>query len=104
MDVKKYINDQGKIAVLISPGFGAGWATLNSEYKDFLLFDRGLVELAQRNAKQFEVEGYLKSKGIEAYAAGWDSIKICWMDPETEFCVEEYYGNESLRYRNDGEL
>ena len=53
---------------LISPGFGAGWSTWNREHEDFLLFDKGLIELAKKGASETQVKKYLKKNGIEAYA------------------------------------
>ena len=38
------LEKDGKVAVMISPGFGAGWSTWNSEFRDTLLFD---AEIAQ---------------------------------------------------------
>ena len=43
MNMNKLEKD-GKVAVMISPGFGAGWSTWNSEFRDTLLFD---AEIAQ---------------------------------------------------------
>ena len=43
---EKVIRD-GKVAVLISPGYGAGWSTWSSDYRDLLPFDRRFVEAAE---------------------------------------------------------
>jgi hypothetical protein len=40
---EKYIKD-GKVAVLYSSGFGAGWYTWNDESLTGLVFDRDIVE------------------------------------------------------------
>jgi len=58
LDFKKYEKD-GKVAVLYSPGFGAGWSTWNRPYDDFFLFDSKLIEMALREALYEEVDRYL---------------------------------------------
>jgi len=45
--MKKVIRD-GKVAVLISHGFGAGWYSWNTEYQQ-LLFHPKLVEMVEQN-------------------------------------------------------
>jgi len=107
--VEKLIRD-GKVAVLISPGFGAGWSTWASEHAwstwasehaEFALFDKGLVELAERGATTDEVETYLASKDMDFYKGGWRDVEIRWLDQGTRFTVEEYDGSESLRMIED---
>ena len=38
----------GKVAVLYSPGYGAGWSTWGSEHKEILLFHPRLVEAVEK--------------------------------------------------------
>jgi hypothetical protein len=101
--IVKCVRD-GKVAVLISPGFGAGWSTWSGEFRDFLLFDEGLVLLAEKGATGHEVETYLEQQlGAEAYVytGGWPDIKVEWLAEGTHFTVEEYDGSESLRLIED---
>lgn len=93
--VEKYIKD-GKVAVLYSPGYGAGWSTWNSEYKDFMLFDKGLVELAMQ--EDSDPDEYLKSNGIDAFTSGWRHIDIEWIEIGKQFEVTEYDGYEGFRF------
>ena len=116
--VERYINEDGKVGVLISGGFGAGWSTwADNVDRKFFLFDRGLVALAldkeaangpfdkttqwliEMNTE--ELEDYLKESGIDSYTGGWAGVYVKWMDQGTEFVVEEYDGSESLRYRDN---
>lgn len=85
--------------ILISAGFGAGWSTWNSEYKEFLLFDEGLIKLAKEKASEEQVKEYLKENGINAYTGGWDGIYVCCLDDDEQFIVEEYDGSESIRVK-----
>ena len=56
MKPEKVVRD-GKVAVLISPGFGAGWSTwADDEISEFVLFHKDLVEMAEEGADAREVE------------------------------------------------
>lgn len=90
----------GQVAVLYSPEFGAGWSSWDRENSDFLLFDSGLVTLAEKGANQDEVEAYLKTKLGDRvpYCGGWRDIRIAWIDQGTAFEIMEYDGSESVRY------
>ena len=108
--VERYINEEGKVGVLISGGYGAGWSTwAGNQDREFLLFDRGLVELVLEKEAAYEkqidksfvdVEKYLHANNRDPYTGGWAGVYVKWMDPGTEFIVEEYDGSESLRYRD----
>jgi hypothetical protein len=104
MFVEKFTRD-GMVAVLISTGFGAGWSTWNADHKEFFLFDKGLVELAQEGATKFAVEDYLYKNltGVTEYidVSGWRDIDIRWVDEGTNFTIDEYDGRESINVRND---
>lgn len=109
--VNKYYNEEGKVAVLYSPAYGAGWSTwigANKAEKEFVLFDIGLVELAlefiEGRQDLYEsdekLEKYLKESAYpnlgNEYLGGWSDIKIMWLEPDTRFYVKEYDGNESI--------
>lgn len=103
MNITKKIVD-GNVAVLISPGFGAGWSTwANDTLRDFTLFDSGLVDLAERNAPLDEVDAYVKSRIGDRYLymGGWNQVGVRWLPVGTQFTVEEYDGSESLRLVSD---
>lgn len=103
-DVEKHIVD-GKVAVLISPGFGAGWSTWSADKDDnFLVFDKGLVALAEQHASEDLVEAYLREKRGEdyhMYMGGWEKVKVEWVPIGTKFLVHEYDGSESLWFVED---
>lgn len=99
--MKKVIKD-GKVAVLISSGFGAGWYTWNSEYKE-LLFSPKLVEMVEANRQNEITEDWVKQElGIsDIYCGGASDLTIMWLKEGTAFIVEEYDGSESIRTLND---
>ncbi len=103
VEPEKLIRD-GKVAVLVSPGFGAGWSTWIGKDAEFATFDKGLVELVERKASSDEAEAYLEFRGIkDAYMGGWSDVEVDWLPVGTSFYIHEYDGSESIKYReSDG--
>jgi hypothetical protein len=102
MSVEK-LRRGGKVAVMISPGYGAGWSTWNSEeYKDTLLFDKEIAEavLAGSNGKAAEL-AEIKCPGV--YLGGRHDLKIVWLDEGESFVVSEYDGSESIQTKDGTE-
>lgn len=50
-ELKKLIKD-GQVAVIVSPDYGAGWSTWNSEYGNQVLFDPDIAESLLANDAQ----------------------------------------------------
>ena len=99
MEFEKKRKD-GKVAVLVSGGYGAGWSTWANDHSDFLAFDAGLVDMAERKATIPEVEAYLKSQlgdDYYVYMGGWGDVEVEWLEEGTPFYIHEYDGSESLR-------
>jgi hypothetical protein len=89
----------GLVAVLVSPGFGAGWSTWNTEYEE-LLFDPGIVELVEQKKWQ-ELETYVTLKYPGIYRGGMPNLEIQWIPQGAEFVIDEYDGAESLKLKDD---
>lgn len=97
---EKLIRD-GKIAVIISPGFGAGWSSWASDHlQEFCLFDRRLVECLEAGGDLAALALGLVGEEY-LYTGGASGAEIRWLDVGEQFCVEEYYGFESLRLACD---
>ncbi len=92
----------GKIAVLVSGGFGAGWYSWNSNHKE-LLFHPKLVALVEAGRQSEITEDWLeKELGLsDIYCGGAKDLDIQWLDEGTAFQIEEYDGSESLRTLDD---
>lgn len=95
--MNKVVRD-GKVAVLISSDYGAGWYTWNTEIDnaEVLLFDPILVAAVEAN--DF---GTLITRAKElcpsCYTGGAsDGLHIEWVPEGEEFEVQEYDGAESL--------
>ena len=100
MNYEKYYNADGQVAILYSPGYGAGWTTWcwDHEVKEALTFDAEIVKLLLE--KKFnEIENYTNEK-YEQCPLGLSDLEIMWLDPETPFRIEEYDGSESVRFYN----
>jgi hypothetical protein len=98
----KCIRD-GKIAILYSPGYGAGWSTWNDiKYREFLLHDEKLVELVETNQHD-KIEEYVKSvyPGKYVCVLGAQQLQIEWVSPGTQFLIADYDGYESIQYNKD---
>lgn len=98
----KCIRD-GKVAILYSPGYGAGWSSWNNdELKEFLLHDEKLVELVESNQRE-KIDEYVKLLYAEDYVStlGAKNLLIVWVEPGTQFRIEEYDGSERIEFNND---
>lgn len=96
--MNKLIRD-GKVAVLVSPGHGAGWSTWNAEHEE-ILFDPAIVEFVEHN-KWEELDVYVKLKYPQIYAGGMRDLQVEWLPEGTEFIVNEYDGSETLEIKSD---
>jgi hypothetical protein len=98
--MEKVIRD-GKVAVLISQGWGAGWYSWHRDNQE-LLFSPKLVEMVEQNRKkEIDDQWILENLGIDMYAGGSDGLEIHWLPIGTAFEIEEYDGFESIRTIED---
>lgn len=101
MDYEKRYNEDGQVAVLISPGFGAGWSSWESTHQDALLFDSRLVDAVLQKMPVDEFVAYCERLGYDHYMGGAADLEVVWLDPGTRFMVDEYDGSESIRTFDD---
>jgi len=96
--VDKVIRD-GKVAILISPGFGAGWSTwADHEIREQVLFDPIIVDWVE-NGKIGEVP--IDHYNDFFYSGGAEDLVIEWLPVGTQFVVGEYDGSESIQILED---
>jgi hypothetical protein len=102
--VNKVIRD-GKVAVLVSSGFGAGWSTWSyvgeEDYRNFMLFDPTLVTMVERGDSVEEIESYVTAIHPHTYCGGASDLTIQWLPVGTAFRIHEYDGAESVEIRDD---
>lgn len=92
----------GKVAVLYSPRYGAGWSTwmASKEQQNLALFDRRFVEAAEAGVIDIEPLAKEILEDEYVYCGGWANIKLEWLEEGTQFWVDEYDGSESLCVEN----
>ncbi len=110
--MKKVIRN-GLVAVLYSPGFGAGWSTWSTVngHGHELVFDPNVVALVEdrdngkiTNEQLVQlVESYCERKygKNEVYCGGVDDLQIEWIPEGTQFKINEYDGSESIEYKEN---
>ena len=85
----------GKVAVAISYGFGAGWSTWNDvdpmDARFNQLFLDGKIAEATDLCNELDL----------GYAGGAEDVEIVWLDEGTEFIVTEYDGSEGLELKDE---
>lgn len=102
--IKKYINEDGLVGVIISQGYGAGWSTWRGN-DPFFAMDKTLVEFALRKAPQHEVEQYIKTvKCEDLYLGAWDYVRVEYLAPGTRFAIVEDDGYERINLIKDIEM
>jgi hypothetical protein len=95
------LSDNGKVAVLYSPGFGAGWSTWNQERPE-ILFDPAIVKFVEKD-QWAELETYVTLKYPDIYKGGMKDLAIAWVPEGTLFRVNEYDGSESIELKEDND-
>jgi hypothetical protein len=92
---EKVIRD-GKVAVLVSPGYGAGWSTWadNSEEAVFSPEIVAWVEDGKPPLDAATEERWEDTYGY--YLGGLADVGVEWLDQGTRFEINEYDGSESL--------
>lgn len=94
---RKYSEDGEDVAVLYSPGYGAGWSTWDtSGNSEQMLFDKRLVEAALVGVKHIEPLAEEIFGEDTPYLSGWSSVRVCWIKEGKKFFIREYDGSESI--------
>lgn len=93
----------GKVAVLYSPKYGAGWSTWNSEEAEALLFDADIATAILEDNKELALS-IANTKYPNAYKGGLVDLTVAWVDKGTVFEIDEYDGYESVRIISDAKF
>lgn len=103
-EIKKLRDGKGNVAVIYSPGYGAGWYTWNTgePYSTQLVFDPVLAQmiLDEKPVKE-RVEYVEKNYTEDIYCGGLNQAEIEWLPEDTQFYINEYDGSESIRALNN---
>ncbi len=88
----------GEVAVLYSPGFGAGWYTWNTEHPG-ILYDWRVVAWVEDGwpaARLSTLKADLEETYPGIYLGGLDNLRIRWVPVGTRFYIHEYDGSERV--------
>jgi hypothetical protein len=97
--MQKKIKD-GMVAVLYSPGFGAGWYSWHGNEE--LLYDPKLVDMVLEKTSAKTIELYCEEVyGKNHYYGGAENLEVMWVSVGTPFRVEEYGGAETIAIRDE---
>lgn len=91
--MKKVIKD-GKVAVLISFGFGGGFYSWGAPIE--AIYDPTLVDLVL-NKKIDDAVNYVEKTWPGIFTVGVPDLAVVWLDEGTEFIIHEYGGAESVQ-------
>ncbi len=92
------LTENGKVGVVYSPGFGAGWYTWNTEYPE-IIFDPNIVTYVERK-RWNDLKVYIELKYPDLYLGGIGDLTVEWIPVGVEFQIKEYDGSESIEYRD----
>ena len=110
----------GKVAVLVSGGYGGGWSTwMESDGGTWecaqpnrsIAFEPKVVEMvlagekdknrAERKATLDKIKEYMTETYPGYYTGGAEGLEVEWVPVGSKFYIEEYDGNESLVLESD---
>ena len=93
---------EGKVGILYSPGFGAGWYTWNTSVPQ-CIFSPEIIKIVEEGNKDLISDELCEELfGTNSfYTGGARDLRIAWLEEGTQFTIEEYDGSESLRLISD---
>jgi hypothetical protein len=103
--VERLIRD-GRVAVLYSPGHGAGWSTWchgDATMRLSMMFDPQIADIRDQGAADWQD----KSRAIavvkypDAYLGGLEELQVKWLPVGTQFRVLEYDGFEHIEINGE---
>jgi hypothetical protein len=108
--MEKLVRD-GKVGVLVSPGFGAGFYTWGAPLQ--AIFDPTLVEMVDKRSeitvwddpKYSELTqrmvDYVESTYEDVFSGGVEALRVVWIPEGLDFIINEYDGSESLQLKDE---
>lgn len=93
--MEKLIRD-GKVAVLVSRGYGAGWYSWNNDRR--ILFDPVIAQMVLDEKSSEEILECAQKRYPDAYLGGVGGLDVEWVEEGTAFRIDEYDGAESIEF------
>ena len=97
---------EGRVAVLYSPDWGAGWSTWNTQYEEDLIYEPAIVEMilmvdSDTDDWVSKATMYLTLKYPDMYIGDLTQLRIYWVPEGKEFRIVEHDGNESVEVADE---
>jgi hypothetical protein len=90
------VKKNGKVAVLYSPDYGAGWSSWSGgTQKSQLCMDARLVNAFIQGGDEAAAR-MAESLFPDFYTGGSEGLTVKWIPEGTAFRIEEYDGSESI--------
>ena len=98
------VERDGKVAVLYSPGYGAGWSTWAADdQKEAMCMDARIVAPFLAKGAPAAMEAAKKLfPGV--YLGGGKALEVEWVEKGTAFYIREYDGSESVILMTDRDV
>lgn len=90
------LEQNGMVAVVISPDFGAGWSTENQDVAETLLMDKEIAEAVLKGDRRLAVEIAKRKTRETLFYCGISDACVQWIPKGTRFDVVQSEGNESI--------
>jgi hypothetical protein len=98
------VERDGKVAVLYSPGYGAGWSTWAADdQKEAMCMDARIVAPFLTKGAPAAMEAAEKLFP-DMYLRGGEALKVEWVEKGTAFYIKEYDGSESIILMTDRDV
>ena len=97
----KFVREDGKVAVLVSPGFGAGWSTWDhNSREENICFDAEVVQWVLDGMPNADNFMDATQERLNVYVSGMRDLVIQWVDPDSKFRIDEYDGSETIMWES----
>lgn len=95
------IEQDGCVAVLYSPGYGAGWSTwADEQFQEALCMDARIVGPFLAGNTDAAITA-AKIIAPNVYTGGAHQLEVIWIKKGTAFQITEYDGSESVEELNN---
>lgn len=92
--------ENGLVAVLYSPGHGAGWYSWHGIRE--LLFDPKIVDMVMEKTSAKTIELYCETVyGKDSYYGGASDLEVVWVQQGFQFIINEYDGAETIKLKEE---
>lgn len=97
--MEKVVRD-GKVAIVLSAGYGAGWGSWNYGVHEVIMFHPKIVQMVEDGREMDITEEWLEKElgleGVCLYTGGREGLYIEWVPEGTRFRIDEYDGAERI--------